>query len=104
MQPTIAWAANMLPAPEMAVRKYAEREVALVNGNANRDANRKLKEFADTGQVPLDGFPWLDLGPLPFTLDQNSGLRVRFDVATPDDFFTHARTSARVPSGDSRPR
>lgn len=90
MQPTNAWAANRLPAPEMAVRKYAEREVANINGKANREANDLLKRYAKTGQIPLDDFPWMELGPLPFTLDKNSGLRVRFDAATPDDLTTHA--------------
>ena len=34
---------------------------------------------------------WSDLGPLPFTLDESSGFRVRFDAATPDDFDQKAQ-------------
>lgn len=81
----LGWARNHLPQEEYAVRKFAEKIVMEREGKANRRANRLVKRFA-TGQAPLF---WSDLGPLPFTLD-DEGVRVRFDAATPADLDTHA--------------
>jgi len=93
MNPIVSWAANMLPNPEMAIRRSAEQHVIAIEKNALIRGNRIMLDYA-RGVAPLS---WMDLGPLPFKLDR-SGLRVRFDSATNDDYWQHAgwrRTEAR---------
>lgn len=86
MQPIIAWAANMLPNPEMAIRRSAEQHVIAIEKNALIRGNRIMLDYA-RGVAPIS---WMDLGPLPFKLDR-SGLRVRFDSALNEDYLAHAR-------------
>lgn len=88
MEPTIAFARARMPADEATViRKFARDEVIRVEKAANRKANGLLKRAA-LGRAPL---LWSDLGPLPFTIDKRTGMRVRFDAATPEDFELHAQ-------------
>lgn len=87
MEPTIAWARGHSPADDATlVRKFHRDEIVAVEKAANRKANALVKRCA------LQGAPlfWTDLGPLPFTLDQKTGMRVRFDSATPEDFNIRA--------------
>jgi len=95
MEPTIAWARAHQPVDDVTViRKFARDEVIRVEKAANRKANLLLRQAA-LGRVPLF---WADLGPLPFTIDRRTGLRVRFDAAAPEDFELHAqqiRTDAK---------
>jgi hypothetical protein len=96
MEPTIAYARAHLPADDVTViRKVARDEVIRIEKDANRKANTLIKRYA-LGQAPLF---WGDLGPLPFTIDLKTGLRVRFDAATPEDFELRAariRDDAKV--------
>jgi hypothetical protein len=86
LNPIISWAANMLPNPEMAIRRSAEQHVIGLEKNALTQGNRFMLDYA-RGVAPLS---WMDLGPLPFKLDR-SGLRVRFDSALNEDYIAHAR-------------
>jgi hypothetical protein len=81
----LGWARNHLPYEQYAVRNFAEAIVIKREALANRRANRLVRRYA-LGQAPLF---WGDLGPLPFTIDEER-LRVRFDAATPSDFDNHA--------------
>lgn len=87
MEPTIAFARARMPGDEATViRKFARDEVIRVEKASNRKANAQIKKWA-LGSAPLF---WNDLGPLPFTTDQRTGLRIRFDAAGPEDFEVHA--------------
>lgn len=87
MEPTIAWARGHQPLDDIEVVRLAARNaVVAVESKSNRQANNLIKRFAGQGVLF-----WSDLGPLPFTLDERNGFRVRFDAATPDDFDTKAQ-------------
>jgi hypothetical protein len=68
------------------VRLAARTAVVDQESRANRRANGLIKRYAGQGVLF-----WSDLGPLPFTLEERSGFRVRFDAATPDDFDQKAQ-------------
>jgi len=82
MEPTISWARAHQPLDDVEVVRLAARNAVVdQEAKANRKANSLIKRYAGQGVLF-----WSDLGPLPFTLDERSGFRVRFDAATPDDF------------------
>lgn len=81
----LGWARNHLPFEQYAVRNFAEAIVIKREALANRRANGIVRRYA-LGQAPLF---WGDLGPLPFTIDEER-VRVRFDAATPADLDNHA--------------
>lgn len=87
MEPTISWARAHQPLDDVEVVRLAARTaVVQQESHANRKANNLIKRYAGQGVLF-----WADLGPLPFTLDERDGFRVRFDAATPDDFDQRAQ-------------
>lgn len=84
-EPVYGWARNHIPDETNIVRRFAEKEVDRREEQATRRGNRELRRWMD-GQMPLI---WSDIGALPIKV--NDELRVRLDVATPQDLEDAAK-------------
>jgi hypothetical protein len=86
--PVIGLAANKMPDESMLLRRFAEQVVSQRDALATKHAKKIMKDYV-RGIVPLD---WSMFGPLPIDV---GGLRVRLDVATPNDVEDAARETER---------
>lgn len=77
-EPVYAWARNHMPDESHLVRHVAKKEVDSREGQATRKGNELIRDWMH-GRMPLD---WSLVGPYPVVVNK---VRVRLDVATPDD-------------------
>jgi hypothetical protein len=77
-EPVYAWARAHMPDETHLVRHIAKREVDNREKEATRKGNNLVRDWMH-GRMPLD---WSLVGPYPVIVNK---VRVRLDVATPDD-------------------
>jgi hypothetical protein len=77
-EPVYAWARNHMPDESHLVRHVAKREVDRQEREATKRGNDLIRDYGH-GRMPLE---WSLVGPYPVNVDK---VRVRLDVATPDD-------------------
>lgn len=77
-EPVYGWARQHMPDETELVRRIARAEVDRQEGEATRRGNDYLRDYWQ-GRMPLG---WDLVGPYPIRVD---GVRVRLDVATPND-------------------
>ena len=93
-EPVYAWARNHMPDESHLIRHIAKREVDRCETEATKKGNKLIREWM-RGLLPLD---WSLVGPYPVKVGE---VRVRLDVATPEDVdraVKAARKAFRDPS------